>query len=487
MWEQPSWLAALWPWVGTALGLVVTVVAAAHVLLYKRDVRGAIGWVGIIVLAPLLGALCYLLFGINRIRRRVRAHREDRPTHIDEAPHAVSRAQRRSLWPRADSTGLSSLARVVDQVTPRCLLLGNALTLLENGDEAYPVMLRAIEEAQHSVALLTYIFDADPWGERFVTALNQAAVRGVEVRVLIDDAGARYSRPPADRGLGDHTCLRAARFLPIWGMRRSPYLNLRNHRKMLIVDGCSGFTGGLNIRAACVMAMQAPYPVRDVHFAVQGPVVRHLMEVFAEDWDFAVHERLVGQRWFPALQPAGHMLARGIADGPDRDFDVLRWTLLGAIACARERIRIVTPYFLPDADLLAALNVAAMRGVEVDIVVPARGNLAVVRWAMQAHLPLLHGRGCRIWLSPAPFDHSKVMVVDRAWTLIGSGNWDDRSLRLNFEFCVECYCPTFGAQMDAWAKARIDAAQAMPAPPVRPQLSPTHLRNSAARLLMPFL
>lgn len=195
----------------------------------------------------------------------------------------------------------------------------------------------------------------------------------------------------------------------------------------------------MNLRAGHVLARGTGHPVRDIHFRVSGPVVAHLQEVFADDWAFCTGELLEGKRWFPALTEACPGLARGIPDGPENDFEKLRLTMLGALACAQSSIRIMTPYFLPDASLITALNIAALRGVPVDIVLPRTGNLRLVQWAATAQLWQVVERGCRVWLTPSPFDHSKLLLVDRDWVMIGSANWDPRSLRLNFEFNLECY------------------------------------------------
>ncbi len=232
-----------------------------------------------------------------------------------------------------------------------------------------------------------------------------------------------------------------ALFLPRWLPRVTPYANLRNHRKILVVDGRCGFTGGMNIREGHYPEVRPRHPIQDLHFRVEGPVVAHLQEAFAEDWVFCSGELLQGERWFPPLEPAGVSPVRGIADGPDEDFEKLRLTLLGALACARSSVLIVTPYFLPDAGLITALNVTALRGVAVDIVLPERNNLRLVQWASTALLWQVLEQGCWVWLSPPPFDHSKLMVVDGTWALVGSANWDPRSLRLNFEFNLECYDP----------------------------------------------
>jgi cardiolipin synthase len=210
--------------------------------------------------------------------------------------------------------------------------------------------------------------------------------------------------------------------------------------------------------------------------------------VLVDDWAFATGELLQGERWFPLLQPAGETLARGIIDGPDEDFERLRLTLLGAIACARTSVTILTPYFLPDSALITSLNVAAMRGVQVDIVLPAESNIPVVQWASTAQLWQVLERGCRVWVTPPPFDHTKLMVVDEAWVLLGSSNWDARSLRLNFEFDLECYDSAFGATLQQWVRnERLQGARNVTLAQVDGRNLPVKFRDGVARLLSPYL
>jgi cardiolipin synthase len=278
-----------------------------------------------------------------------------------------------------------------------------------------------------------------------------------------------------------------ARFLPTLVPGRFAYSNLRNHRKILVADGRVGFTGGLNIREGHDERFKPAHPIADHHFRIEGPVVAQTQEVFAEDWAFATDELLEGDQWFPAIEPAGTALARGISAGPDSDLDKLRLTLEGALACATSSVCIVTPYFLPDASLVGALNVAALRGVEVDIILPQANNLALVKWASTAMLWQVLERGCRVWMSPAPFDHTKLMLVDRAWTLLGSGNWDPRSLRLNFEFDVECYDGELAGGLHRWMMDRRAHAQAVTLADVDSRSLPVRLRDGVARLLTPYL
>ena len=238
---------------------------------------------------------------------------------------------------------------------------------------------------------------------------------------------------------------------------------------------------------SCMPEFAPRAPVRDLHFRLEGPVVAQIQEVFAEDWRFCTGETLAGDRWRPELAARGPVLARGIPDGPDGQFERLRLTLLGALACARSSVRIVTPYFLPDSALITSLNVAALRGVRVDIVLPGVNNHRVVQWASTALLWQVLERGCRVWLTPAPFDHSKLMLVDGVWTLLGSINWDPRSLRLNFELDVECYDRELAATLERWVDARIAAAREVRLADVDGRSLPGKLRDGVARLLSPYL
>jgi cardiolipin synthase len=483
-WDQR---ADVWPYLVTALDLAVALAASAHAILYKRDARAAVAWVGFIWLVPFLGALLYVLLGVNRVRRRARSLRAGRP-HPKPPPSPFECAASelpQALEPAA--AHLAAVATVVARATGRPLLRGNRITPLHDGDEAYPAMVAAVDAARDSVLLSAYIFDNDRAGALFLEAFRRAAARRVEVRVLIDDLGARYSWPSVIGRLRD-AGVRVARFMPKLIPARFRYANLRNHRKVMVVDGRVGFTGGMNVREGCLLELNPRHPVRDLHFRVEGPVVAHLQEVLADDWAFITGEVLQGERWFPRLVPAGEVLARGVVDGPDEDFERLRLTLLGAITAARSSVTVVTPYFLPDATLVSTLNVAAMRGVAVDILLPAESNLRVVQWASTAQLWQVLERGCRVWLTPPPFDHTKLTVVDGAWVLLGSSNWDPRSLRLNFEFDVECYDRGLaGSLQQRLRDERLRHARPVTLAEVDGRSLPVKLRDGAARLLSPYL
>jgi cardiolipin synthase len=479
-------LEAWWRPAGTAIAIACALFASTHVVLHKRDVRSAIGWVGLIWLVPWVGACLYLLLGINRIRRRASYLRKDAPRGRPELSRAEEEAADQGERISSVCLHLADLSVAIGNVTGRKLLGGNSVEPLVDGDEAYPAMLAAIQGATRSISFATYIFETIGVGARFVDALGRARERGVEIRVLVDAVGARYASPRAHlllKKLGVPVAL----FMPARSVMRAPYFNLRNHRKILIVDGKIGFTGGMNIRQGHVIASAAKHPVRDLHFRVQGPVVAHLQEVFAEDWAFTTKERLEGELWFPKLGAVGSTLARGISDGPDEDLDRFTWTLQAALACAHRSVTVMTPYFLPETIFHIALSTAALRGVEVNILLPEKNNLRLVQWAMWRQLEEVLYHGVRVWLTPPPFDHTKLMMVDNEWVLLGSANWDARSLRLNFELDLECYDRDLCEQLTAHASARMADARELTLRELRQRALPLRIRDSFARLLMPYL
>jgi cardiolipin synthase len=485
--EAWRWWVALWPHVLAASILAINVAATVHAILVKRDTRSTIGWVGLIWLSPVFGAIAYAVLGVNRIRSRATQLRAGQARVVHELEPAVPGRDRLADAIGPEHAPLRSLARLVEGVTERPLVDGNAIEPLAGGDEAYPLMLEAIDAAERSIAIASYIFDNDPTGKIFAEALGRAVARGVEVRVLIDGIGSTYTFPPITGVLAARG-VRVASFLPTSVPFYFPYANLRNHRKIMVVDGRIGFTGGLNIRDGCWLSHEPRHPVRDTHFRLRGPVVAQLLEVFIEDWAFASEETLGGPAWQPAIEPAGTTLARGIRFGPDDpNIGRIKLVLVGALAAAQESVRIMTPYFLPDDAIFQALDVAAMRGVRVDIVLPEENNLALVGWASDAMLWQVLDRGCRVWMAPPPFDHSKLMVVDRAWTMFGSGNWDERSMRLNFEFNVECYDRGLAGQIDGWIAAIIARSRPRTLADVDARSLPIRLRDGIARLFSPYL
>jgi cardiolipin synthase len=447
-----------WPHILFVISGLASAAAAIHAAMTKHDVRAAIGWVAVVLFSPLLGAGFYLVAGINRIRKQRVSQQRSHTTIPQEVIHRLLVDDVASV----SGAQFSALKTLGDRVSDFKLLGSNSIRLLDGGDETYPAMLEAIKGAQRSIALQSYIFDHDEVGVELAQALIDARARGVAVRVLIDAVGAKYSRPPIVHML-EKGGVQTARFMrPVIGVRLV-YANLRSHRKLLVIDGTHGFTGGMNIRAGFVTAIAKENVTRDTHFQVGGPVVYQLMINFAHDWQFTTQEKLSGPEWF-STSPAdfiekGGVPLRCVPSGPDSTLESTHDMLLGALSVAQRHVRIQSPYFLPDVSLVAALATAARRGVLVDIVIPGANNLKLVNAAMMAQIDQLILTGCRVWRSSGTFDHSKLFTVDGGWSYVGSSNLDPRSLRLNFELDLEVYDRALAQQLDARIDATISSAE----------------------------
>lgn len=450
-------------WVGSAL-------ATGHALLKKRDPRAAFGWISVCWLLPLAGMLLYMLFGINRVENRGLKLR------------GLSEARVADIPLHDQSLPLTQLQRLGGAVSGMPLVLGNDIRPLLDGDHAYVLMLEAINAATEYVWLASYILDVSGWCQRFADALSAARDRGVHVRTLVDGFGEYYSYPKPVTALRRRG-IAADRFLPPKLFPPSLSVNLRNHRKLLIVDGRVAFTGGMNIRNRYHTDHRRGL-IRDLHFRITGPVVVQLAATFRRDWFFATSEKLPAGK---VPLPTGSARCRVISDGPDEDIDKLLLLLVSAIAAANERVCIMTPYFLPPRELATTLQAAVIRGIEVDILLPQQSNLFFVDWASRHDMFYLVDHGVRIWLSPPPFTHSKLLLVDGIYALLGSGNLDPRSLRLNFELGVEVFDRPLCAQLEQLFQAARESAQLMDARFLGSLSLPVRIRNGAFWLFSPYL
>ncbi|MCH8478251.1 MAG: phospholipase D-like domain-containing protein [Wenzhouxiangella sp.] len=458
-------------------------VTALHAMMYKRDPRAAIGWIGVCLLLPLAGPILYLLFGLNRAR--------DKAQHLGKRSPPV--AFERGQAPRAAAelpaqmpTAFPNLARVGTALSRHDLVAGNAVTALVNGEQAYPAMLEAIDQAKHQLLFSTYLLDMDTTGSKFIDSLAAAARRGVETRVLIDGIGDWYSWPRASRRLAE-AGVNVARFLPPRLLPPNLAIHMRNHHKLLAIDNSVAFTGGMNIGDRhCISLADNPRPTADVHFQVSGPVVDQLSTEFQRLWRFCTGQAcpLPGHH---AGAADGELLCRALADGPDADLDRLTVLLGAALAEARESVLIMTPYFLPPRELIGALQAAAIRGIRVLLVLPLINNLPYVHWATRNMLweVLLHG--VRVVYQVEPFNHAKLFVVDGRYSLVGSANWDARSLRLNFELQLEVYGEKFAADLTNYIEQAAAGGREVTLTEVDHRSLPVRARDAFCWLFTPYL
>lgn len=468
--------------VAGALLLTLQTAVTIHIILHKDDVPSAIGWTGLVWLAPVLGSVIYVMLGINRVRRKaMRLHNRgaDIFTVTGKTPQEIEKQVPAPTW---------QMLRLGYKVHPQHLALGNAVRPLINGDEAYPLMCAAIARAQKEVLVSSYIFDNDKAGQMFIPALELAVRGGAKVRILIDGVGLNYSRPNIYAAVKKIKGLEFSVFLPSKSPVNLPFLNLRNHRKMMIIDGHTAFFGGMNVAKGNLLKENPKDPIQDVTFEVKGPVIYQMARLFEEDWIFSGKQpflpasaRCPKDTGCPGVTPA-----RIIPDGPDGDYGKIERLSLGALACAQKTASIVTPYFLPENNILSALETAALRGVKVEIILPQKSNIFGMDWAMQANFRRLLSKGIKIYRAAPPFDHSKLFLVDDVWLFAGSANWDVRSFKLNFESNMECFDPALAKKVRDIIEHK--KKRSVPVPyerHLRPPLLRT-LRDNAFRLLTPY-
>ncbi|MDO6461550.1 phospholipase D-like domain-containing protein [Granulosicoccaceae sp. 1_MG-2023] len=468
-----------WAWLLLLAHSLIALYCVHHILLNKREPRAAIGWIAVCVAYPFLGAMLYSLFGINRVSTLAKALKADAQSGDPGRP------VERELSCYFDTPQLAALVQSSSAVTMRPMTAGNAITPYFDGESAYAAMLEAIDRAQHTVYLASYIFDSDQTGERFVATLAAAQRRGVRVRVLVDGVGEWYSWPRISASLRK-AGLSVSRFLPPRLFPPMLHVNLRNHRKLLLVDGQTAFTGGMNIGDRQLSLKPDGKPgSNDIHFCLRGPVIGQFQRVFEEDWYFSRGEDTEFQ---PAAGPvAGGAVCRAITDGPNEDLGKLEMIITGAIALARHRVRIMTPYFLPEVGIMRAMQAAALRGVEVSLILPAQNNLPFVDWAMRHVLDELLACGVNVYYQPPPFAHTKFLLIDDVYALIGSANLDARSLRLNFELVVEVFDEKFVARLaEHFAEVKAQSASLTLAD-LQGRSMPAKLRDAAVWLFSPYL
>lgn len=466
---------------------VIAVASAGHALLYKRDSRSAFGWIAVCAIFPLFGPALYFLFGINRVRTRAQELSRKTPFRLGVASERGDYGQAGvALSPIDLPDSWRPIARISDALFPRPLVRGNRLEPLHNGEQAYPRMLAAIESARNQILLTTYIFESNAMGRRFVAALARARRRGVEVLVLIDGIGELYSCPRASRLLV-RADVDVARFMQprIWPP--SFHINMRNHRKMLVVDGEVAFVGGMNIGDRHLMERAGGGGMADIHFALSGPIVPQVQTIFAEDWRFATGRLIRLAGGVPEATPDATGLCRACSDGPNEDLDRLSMLIVGATALARKRILIMTPYFLPTAALISALQTAVLRGVRITIVLPERSNLRFVDWATRNLLWEVLQYGVDVRYQQNGFAHSKLFLVDDYYALIGSANLDPRSLRLNFELLVETFDSGLVQSLASHCEESAAAGRAVTLEEVDRRPLPERLRDALCWLFSPYL
>lgn len=426
-----------------------------HLTRTRRDPVAAMLWIMVTWTLPVIGFFIYLSFGINRVAAKtwktessnLKFYTERSARESEELPLNYWRSIRAAVSRQPEHPVACEIDKTIaSQLTDHPLLGGNKIDLLITGDEAFPRMMEAIAAARHHIHLQSFIIGNDQLGRRMMALIAEKARSGVQVRVLYDRFGStlavftglffRYRGTPNLQVAGWTT----ARLL-----KRQFQINLRNHRKVLIVDGKVAFTGGINVQAEHTTRGELP-PIRDYHVVLTGPIVSELQYTFLRDWYYITEEdpeRLLCAEHFPGLEPVGDVPIRLINGGPATELDEICDSLFACLVSAQKSILAVTPYLVPTEDIIQALRNAALRGIDVRIVVPEKNNHFYAGWAGRAFYEELLASGVRVYERQPPFMHAKGLIIDDAVAMIGTANFDVRSLKLNYETNLMVYEPEF--------------------------------------------
>jgi cardiolipin synthase len=470
---------------------VVALALVPLVLVRRKEPSSTIAWILALVFLPALGAVLFLLFGRDRVRWPARRKRE--LDAMVRAQVATSRDEhgepdRTSSLPALD--GASSLERALFRVGARLTHLratsGNRVDVLTDGNATFDALGAAIDGARHHVHAQYYLIRNDATGRWFRDRLVAAAKRGVRVRLLLDGYGCfalgrGWRRPLRKAGV------RIADFLPMRSVLLQP-VNLRNHRKIVVVDGAVAFTGGFNVGDEYRGQMRGVGGWRDVHLRIEGPAAAELQRVFFQDWAFASSERIDPQEYFPRDPPSrGDATIAIVPSGPDTRNEAIHRLFFGAIVGAEHEVLVTTPYFVPTESLLVAMELAAMRGVDVELLLPGRSNHRVTFHAGRSFYGQLLDAGVELREYVPGIVHAKTVVVDGRVALVGSANMDLRSFRLNFEVHTLVHDQGTATRLhEAFASYRADSRLVEPSAWAA-RSWPLRVKEGAARLVSPLL
>ena len=469
--ELPNWL--------IALEVVWVIGISGYILLERRPPLATLAWIVSMATLPLLGLFVYYFLGPRRLERKKRRRIVARSAKRIRAPGTVP--DRASAVPGLGETGarLAAIAAGTEQSPP----LGcTTLRIFDAGRETYDAIIEAMAAARHHVHLEYYIFNDGTVARRLREVMIARARAGVEVRLLLDGLGTArlgaFLQPMRDAGI------EVARFGP---KMRPGFVNFRTHRKIVVCDGRVGFTGGMNIDDRHDETVTGADSWRDTHLRMEGDAVAPLALAFLEDWQYATGLVLDGEDYLPSLTGDGTQLVQLCASGPDAHPQSIHAVYFTAITTARQRVWISTGYFVPDESMQSALIGAALRGVDVRVLLPARSDVPLADAAARSYFPELLNAGVRIYAYGPPALHAKTMLVDSDAAIVGSANLDNRSLRLNFEVAAICYGAAPVQRLDGMFTADLQRAREVTLDGLRRESLPQRLFEGTARLLSPML
>jgi len=465
----------------TVLYIALSVGTTVHVLLHKDDVKSSIGWIALVFLSPFLGTALYIFLGINRVRRKG-ARLRKKNISPEKYPYKIIEDISKNL-----PVNYKQFLTFGYNVYPQLFVSANSIKPLQNGVGAYPEMIKSILEAKKEVLISSYIFDSDAETDKFLEAFKTAIKDGASIKVLVDGIGTlKFFHRSIEKKLATIKGLEYSVFLPPHIPVSMPFVNLRNHRKIMIIDGKVAFFGGMNLSKKNILINDLKNGVLDITFKIKGPIIKQILEVFENDWEFSTGKKFQSLSKNCFATKVDTIPARIIPDGPNNKNGIIELITHGAINVAVKKILITTPYFLPENNILTALKMAAMRGVEVEIVIPEKTDYTFISWAVESNFFYLVENGVKIYRTPRPFDHSKIFIIDDEWIFVGSANWDVRSFKLHFESNIEIFSKNLAKELTEIVEIKKKKATLTTTEESKNLSFLKRIRNNAYRLLTPY-
>jgi len=425
-------IALLLPHLLSIVVFLFTLLFVSSIIRTKRAAGSTIAWLLLICVFPYIGIPFYLFLSKRKLSL-VKKEKLYLPAKEDKIKN------------------LSSVQKILSTSGTPKARLNQSIQLLSTGVEAYDDLIALIKNARRSIYITTFVFGNDGVGKKIVRALAERAKTGIDVRVIVDSFGATIIRHPSFaefKRLGG----KVAYFMPIFHLPFKGRSNLRNHRKMIVVDKKVAILGGMNLAEEYLGPVQQPQQWVDLSIKIEGTCVHDIEDVFLQDWDYAIHRKTILPESSSILGEQGNLIAQIVASGPDVCGDPLYDVLLIAIYEAQNNISIVTPYFIPDESLTKALELAARRGVSVQIVIPKHSNHPLADIARGSFIRQLEASGAAIEFYPTMI-HSKVVMIDQSLAILGSANFDMRSLLLIYELGLMIYSEETLKAVENWLQA----------------------------------
>lgn len=411
--------------------IITSGLALLSVIFYGARPSRSLSWLFAIIFLPYLGVVFYLLFGVNRRKVKLFQLKQTYKRRLYDMHHEGN--NNRQPFENFKSNKKQKLATLLSNNNKFLPYGGNHLEVLKDGDTTFSSIYEAISNAKNFVHIQYYILEEGELMDKFFTLFQKKIEQGVEVRIMYDAIGSfDWKRKSIRRftSIGVTICssmpLRFGNFLFS--------LNYRNHRKIVIVDGIVGFTGGFNFTDKYIKPISSMGIWEDTHLKIEGPVVESLHKVFIKDYYFASKEAiLLDDRYLPKQDKKGNSIVQVVAGGPDSDYAAIMQQYIMLINLAEDTINIVNPYFIPNSQVLTALKIAALSGVEVKILLPYKSDSITAKYSMRSYFEEIMQAGIEIYLKKDAFVHSKLVIIDSEVLSIGSGNFDNRSFDHNFE------------------------------------------------------